>query len=264
MKNKIFTIFRIAVSVLLVLFVIYGLRHTILMASQVEEAYFQGSGTLETPYRITDAKDLAKLAELVNAGERFSDIYFEQTANIDLAEFENWTPIGVFDGDSYFEGIYDGNYHYIDNLVITSDTNVGLFGYLNGIVCNLGINSGSITGSYVGSIACWGDGIIANCWNKADLYGNRTAGICDGFTYGKVICCWNSGQLNSAWPGGITSCTAGQIYGCAANTALTNENFGGTIKDSQISEDGASFTAQYLKQANYDFDLKGIVLKNNW
>ena len=97
---------------------------------------FDGFGIKTNPYLIEDAEDLKLLAEKVNSGERYEGKYFKQTANIDLENEPNWTPIGgtVIEHPStweisVFKGNYDGDGYKITNLTTTEDSNhVGLFG----------------------------------------------------------------------------------------------------------------------------------------
>lgn len=55
---------------------------------------FEGKGTCLSPYKITSVEDLEKFRDLVNGGEGFLHVFFEQTNDLDLAEIENWVPIG--------------------------------------------------------------------------------------------------------------------------------------------------------------------------
>lgn len=59
-----------------------------------ETADFEGAGTAESPYLIEDVEDLKKLAEKVNGGVTYAGKHFKLTANIDLNNEPNWTPIG--------------------------------------------------------------------------------------------------------------------------------------------------------------------------
>lgn len=54
---------------------------------------FDGFGIKTNPYLIEDVEDLKLLAEKVNSGETYTNKYFKQTANIDLENEPNWTPI---------------------------------------------------------------------------------------------------------------------------------------------------------------------------
>lgn len=161
-----------------------------------------GSGTEEDPYIIDSYDDLKLFRDLVNNGESFSQKHILQTKNIDLNN-EEWLPIGIFDSGMYFDGIYDGGGHYIDNLYISSDypyspKNVGFFGLLTGTVKNFGIENGYIEGGHIGSICSHGSGLILNCYNKATIVGEfRAGGIADNFSGGRVIGCVNLGKITA-------------------------------------------------------------------
>jgi len=173
----------------------------------------QGKGTLEEPYEISNAEDLKWFRDSVNAGESYEGVYFEQTADIDLLG-EEWIPIGIWDSDNYFMGVYDGGTHSIQNLIINVDDNNdkvdnnGFFGRLGGMVVNLGIASGEINGDHVGAIASHAIGnkaAIINCYNKAVVSGaKRAGGICDNFN-GVVVNCVNYGEVTAPFAAGITS-----------------------------------------------------------
>ena len=62
--------------------------------SENEAADFEGEGTVANPYKIQNVEDLKKLAKKVNSGTTYERTYFKLTANIDLNNEPNWTPIG--------------------------------------------------------------------------------------------------------------------------------------------------------------------------
>lgn len=82
---------------------------------------------------------------------------------------ENWVPIG---NEQYsFDGIYDGNGYYIENLYINTE-NAALFNKINGVICNWGIESGTIIGNRSASfVICENssDAAIINCYSKKVL-----------------------------------------------------------------------------------------------
>ena len=111
-----------------------------------------GKGTREEPYLISSEKQLRAIAESLNEDETFADVYFKQTADIDISS-EEWLPIGYgilakvkktwTQVASYpFLGNYDGNSYTITGLRIGSDDNpssdprasftAGLFGFISG------------------------------------------------------------------------------------------------------------------------------------
>ena len=80
--------------------------------------------SVDKPFLIDAPEQLAKLAELVNAGNNYAGKFFKLTTNLDLNN-QNWTCIGDINS---FSGTFDGNWHYITNLSITKwSNNIGLF-----------------------------------------------------------------------------------------------------------------------------------------
>ena len=185
-------------------------------------------GNKSNPCLIKDKKSLEKFRDRVNKGKSFKNRYFVQTNDIDLQNTE-WTPIGIFGSKKYFEGTYDGNGHVIKNLNTSSKyphkpANVGLFGVLGGTVKNLGIESGTIIGDSVGSIASHSSGdnaVIINCYNKATVIGkSRAGGIADNFSKGTIINCVNEGKVEAPVRGEIISYDAANII--AVHSELTD------------------------------------------
>ncbi|MBQ7988272.1 MAG: hypothetical protein IJ253_07155 [Bacteroidaceae bacterium] len=96
-------------------------------------------------YQIADADDLVLFAKAVNMGNILFNAVL--TADIDLSDIENFTPIGLFSDDaSYgqvtYGGIFDGQGHEISNLKVdlSEPFEAGLFSRINGgEVRNMGI-----------------------------------------------------------------------------------------------------------------------------
>ncbi len=158
-----------------------------------EEYSYRGKGTKESPYEIDSVEDLLFLQRSVENGNDYSNVYFIQTKDIDLSSIDNWNPIGKYDSGFYFRGIYDGNGHVIKNMTcIHEGENVGLFGQLGGIVCNLGVINSYVSGSCVGVIsshAASSEAMIINCYTTSSVInGLRAGGIADNFE-GKIVNC---------------------------------------------------------------------------
>ena len=85
----------------------------------------------QTSFTISNAAELAGLAELVNSGTNFSGKTINLGADIDLLNLE-WIPIGT--KENPFRGKFNGADKEISNLKIDAPeaTNVGLFGYVTG------------------------------------------------------------------------------------------------------------------------------------
>ena len=130
---------------------------------------------------ISSAKDLKKLATLVNSGETFEGKTLIQVNDIDLSTvcgntLGNWNPIGY--NTIVFNGIYDGKGKQITNVYInsTEDKTTGLFGVLGdkGTISNLTVNGNIVNNtSYrvIGGIVGRCEGTIENCINNVNVQG---------------------------------------------------------------------------------------------
>ena len=120
----------------------------------VDTSSLQGSGTEADPYRISSAADLRLIAQAINEDQSWENVYFQQTADIDVSDAE-WLPIGWAIQGYYrsrwtqfceypFEGHYDGGGFCVTGVRIgapdapTSDTRkaytAGFFGVTRGTV----------------------------------------------------------------------------------------------------------------------------------
>ena len=188
----------------------------------------------EAPVRagleIGTAEELAAFAARVNAGESFTGKTVAMTANIDLSNISDWTPIGK-SSRCQFDGTFDGQYHVIDNLYSAAG---GLFGYVceNAVIKNVGVGSGEIGSSnvsFMGGIARWSNGAdFINCWNGADIY-------CSGYSGGivgtvrdggesKITGCYNRGDIyaSDGAVGGITGHLGAGGHGVSVNVAVSD------------------------------------------
>ena len=199
---------------------------------------FYGKGTAENPYEIRNVNDLKLLAEKVNSGITYENTYFKQTANIDLKNETNWTPIGTLQGEEVrpFQGTFDGGGHQITKLKITGGSYAGLFGYTKGAViknCNV---AGKVNGSrYTGGIVGFA-GInthILNCSFQGDVKGKgeERGGIVGYMSGGgEVSGCFVTGTVTGDREvGGIAGTGVGTIKNCyaLANVTATGVNAGG-------------------------------------
>jgi hypothetical protein len=199
-----------------------------------------GEGSSAKPYKITSAEELAKLAELVNAGAaHYADagIHYLLTANLDLSTNygegdafnggKGWIPIGHTDaGALHFKGIFDGNGKTIEGLYINNTVydNTGLFGAVYGgtaVVKNLGIVNANITGNdYVGGVAGYVEGgTVQNCYVTGEVSGKQQVGGVAGYAYyGTMQNCYATGAVSGednvggvvGWiePGTLQNCAA--------------------------------------------------------
>lgn len=203
--------------------------------SEKVAADFEGEGTAESPYLIEDVDDLKKLAEKVNGGTTYEKTYFKLTANIDLNNEPNWTPIGT--EDTLFQGTFDGGGHQIANLTISNGGQYGgLFGYTEGAViksCNVTgeVNGYNCTGGIVGYAN--NNTHILNCSFQGNVEGDgeERGGIVGHTSSGcEVSGCFVTGTVTGDREvGGIAGSGVGTIKNCyaLANVTATGVNAGG-------------------------------------
>lgn len=198
------------------------------------ELHLYGNGSRENPYEINTVQDLIYFQQEVNSGNTFIGCYVEQNCDIDFSLLKEYkfSPIGNVANGTYFAGTYNGKGHYISNLVISENDDAALFGAVSGTIENLGIESGIIQSSnYAGGIAAHSVGynaLIINCYNKADIYGLKAAGIAIPFD-GSIINCWNMGSCITPDQhlGIITDCSSSQIIYSYSIDKVCGEEFYG-------------------------------------
>lgn len=231
----------------------------------------EGDGTEESPFLVSSLENLMLVQSRINMGDGtikgvdVNKAHFLQTKDISLAavcnpEIGSWVPIGKYDEDNRFEGVYDGGGYEITDLYINTpeEKYVGLFGKINygGIVCNLEV-SGSVTGrDYVGIVAgevYRVEDVIASgqvegsgktggiageidwaisCINYADVTSGGYAGGISSVSSSAVSRCENYGSISG------NSCVGGIIGYHNANMLYNSVNFGsvnGTTRVGGIS-----------------------------
>ena len=262
------------ISKFFILLLVVGLLFAVAPTKQAQAQTADVSWYSDGPesFTLSDADDLAGLAQLVNAGNTFSGKTILLGADIDLLAYTNWDPIGGgFGGvdNRPFDGIFDGQSHTIANLTINRPTEfeVGLFGTVGvGTVQNFALNDVNIIGlEAVGGVAgrLYPDGTVNNVTvQDATITGNHWAGGIAGFVYGQlsdvhvIDVTISSPYLNDDQDGDkggglvgymadsqLSDCSAttvtvtavrnaGGLVGAAGNTTITN-----------CSVDGATVTA---------------------
>ena len=207
---------------------------------------FNGDGSAISPYLITNATDLVKLSEIINAaGSDYYYAHYRQTANISLNG--NWTPIWAF------SGTYDGQGYSITNLTITgtdnnSNNQRGLFSILqeNGLVRNVILTGVNINTSrvYNGGIVGQNHGRIEFCHVAGNIIGGLSTGGIAGVNFRVIENCSTTcnvtGTDTNSAAGGIAGLNGGNVEKCYATGTITGSsgvgglvgmNNGGTIEN---------------------------------
>lgn len=228
----------------------------------IEEPFEQGLVIEEKPscfnssqtlILICNCEDLQRIGEDLSADYRLeNDINCSQTENWN--EGKGFNPLGS-DQSNLFSGTLDGQNHIIVNLFINRSDQVfvGLFGYLQGEITNLGLENVNIkgnnsTGALVGSNL---GGTITDSYVAGIVFGNDDTGGLVGRN-GKDAKVINSYSLATVFNGGkdvgglvgenegiiMNSYATGSVSSKKGTGGLVGENEG-TVKNSYATGDVA-------------------------
>ena len=200
-----------------------------------------------TEYTLTNASQLAGLAEIVNSGETFTATV-KLGGNVDITDI-NWTPIGT--SEHPFAGTFDGANNTINGLTIAGADEAALFGYIadGATIKDVKFENVNVSGTYVASVVFYADeatienvhvlsgkvaaglgygaGIImeadgatiSNCSNAATITSDYSAsGIGAWILNATVEQCVNNGDVTGAnRAAGICANISGTVKNCTNN-----------------------------------------------
>ena len=159
------------------------------------------SFTTGQTYYLSDASDLNKLAQLVNAGKSTSNVTFVMTNDIDMSSVSNFAMIG--NDSNAFQGTFLGNGYEIKNLKInnTSTKYTGLFANVNGAtIQDVGLSSVTVSANgsnavYTGSLIGNATGLhVENCYVSGGTVNVSTS--CNNTSYTGGLIGYTSGSSN--------------------------------------------------------------------
>ena len=213
-------------------------------ALSAQAKYGGGSGTQEDPYLIYTANNM----QTIGIDSNDWDKHFKLMADIDLSGFTgtSFNIIGylviLFDYKP-FTGVFDGNDHTISNFTYSSTGTdyIGLFGYVSGIIKNLGLidpNVDAGTGSCVGSLVGINSGTITNCYAQGGcVAGESDVGGLVGSAYNKITNCYATANVTGdEYVGGLVGSSGGTINSCYAAGSVRGDSYvGGLVGNNYLS-----------------------------
>ena len=208
----------------------------------------KGDGSVDNPYEISTAAELAWFRDYVNKESQFASAML--TEDIDLSEFchaadattnteeLSWVPIG--NGRMYC-GTFDGNGKTIRNLYINSTIMYkGFFGYANsGSIKNITFDNAKVKNTHYN-----GTGILTGAFEKCTIENIKTLANCS------VEGTYNTGGIAGTGTGNISNCE---------NRAMVNgtNNVGGIVGNS--SDNTISSCANYGAVTGTESNVGGMV-----
>ena len=208
----------------------------------------KGNGSVDKPYEISTAAELAWFRDYVNNESQYASATL--TEDIDLSEFchaadaatnteeLSWDPIG--NGRMYC-GTFDGNGKTIRNLYINSTIMFkGFFGYANGgSIKNITFDNAKVKNTHYN-----GTGILIGAFEKCTIENIKTLANCS------VEGTYNTGGIAGTGTGNISNCE---------NRAMVNgtNNVGGIVGNS--SDNTISSCANYGAVTGTECNVGGMV-----
>ena len=206
-RNRLFTMLLLVMAILMP----YGGAW-----AQTTKRPASGDGTVNKPFLISTAAELAWFRDHVNENYDNVKSSAKLTADIDLSDFchaaddskieKSWVPIG--NSTNKYQGTFDGNNKTITNLYINASQNyMGLFGCTyEGTIKNLTFEYANVTktNNYAGVLVgkAFGGSTLQNikisntCQIKGGNYTGGIAGELDGNAYNCVNCATVQGIQN--------------------------------------------------------------------
>ena len=247
----------------------------LLITTAARAQFGGGTGTQGDPYIISTTDHMTALANNVNGGNSYLDVYFRLDADLDYTS-KSYIVIGDRrTDDSLFGGKFNGNGHTISGITLnktdneTNSINVGLFGVLfyQGSIENLTLSNSTIKGRYfVGGIVgeVW-SGTIQNCHVTNDvtietvyMFANgvsQPSGSVGGIV-GSVI--WNSSVKTAQ----IINCTSAANIKASSNSECVGGILGFTDSTMKTTITGCTYTGTISGGAEYVGGIAGQIAGN--
>ena len=208
------------------------------------------------PYTAVSTAD--ELVALGDNSNRWNENYV-LTADIDMSG-KSFSPIGKIYSENQstvnksFKGKFSGDGHVVKDLTIdVTKTQVGFFGYNAGLIMNLGIWNGNITGtSSVGGLCGENSGTVRNCYytGKVNGSGDSVGGLC-GYSDKTITNCYSKSSVNgSDRVGGVCGNNYGAISSCYSYGTVTGSgtNLGGVCGKNNTEFSGTVITNCYYNK----------------
>ena len=211
------------------------------------KSFSGGEGTRNNPYLVSTAEELARIAFLGNQNKLRADIWFKQTADIDLSG-KTWYPILGRDSDGLITRVnYDGNGYDITNLQISnisSDAYIyysGLFAVNNGEMKNINIIDADINcpdSNDSGAICAYFGGVMKNCYVSGKVKGLSAGGLVgsmsatnENISHLSISNCRSDATVTATdYAGGITGTLSnGHIENCVFTGTADARETGGIV-----------------------------------
>lgn len=229
-----------------------GVLHAAALAAK--PSYVLRAPSVSNKIAILDATGLAAMNQNLSG---------DYSLEADLALSGNYTPIG---GNSYsaFTGNFDGNFHTISGIEVSSGTYGGLFGLTShATIQNVGVKSGSVTAVHAGGIVgkavsttltdVYNAGVSINAIDDDSLsYSGFSAGGIAGYAeHSTIEKVYNTGNVSGDGAGLIGAVENGTVLKNAYNTGAAIRGVVSYAPINDTSNISCVYTTQGLVNSAY-------------
>lgn len=219
---------------------------------------WDGSGTENDPYQISDADKLTALQTKTGEGFNYAGKWFKLTNDITLTG--SWTPISGFCGN------LDGGNKRISGLNVEAESEAGLFGSIGASLSPATVKNLTISGSFkttkggkAGALAASASATLDNVYavnvtvhtqqTNATTFEPYTAGTAGGIVGSgnvNMTNCSASGKVTGGCAGGLvgTVTNNGKFIGCVNSAVVTSEGTG-HVGDTPFGAAGIAYGRTY-------------------
>ena len=248
--------------------------------SEMRQAYSGGEGTVESPFVLSNAADMAELA--ATPSDWAANVCFILSQDIILGDFP-----GIGSMEKPFHGIFNGNDHVISDVRIAGTSAIGsatgLFCAIEGAtITNLGVADATVSGAtYCGVLVGYAfSGTVSRCFtsgsvtatsicsgglageNKgadiSDSYSTASVSSPDGYACGGLVGknlgsisrCYSSGRVSAAnYAGGMV----GANYGTITNSVAMNSGIEAPEGANYVARFGGNDNSQNTQHTNFSW-----------
>jgi len=232
--------------------------------------YGGGTGEPNDSYLIYDANQMNAIGADANDWNK----HFLLCADIDLSGFtgDKFNIVGYYvdyRDNKPFTGVFDGNDHTISNFTYTSTDRdyIGLFGYVRGVIKDLGLINANVDGEigkYVSTIIGGNSGTITNCYSVGSVVGDTVVGGLVGFNLGTITNCYVTALVSGTNSvGGLVGRNFETITNCYSTSSVTGEGVVGGLVGGNYSKGKITNCYSTGSVTGYD-DVGGLVGWNEY
>lgn len=154
--------------------------------SHVIDPPLAGEGTPASPFIVSNMTTLVGFRDWTNAGGASSNVYFRQTADIDMSLAGEWSGIGT--ESNPFQGVYDGANHVVSNLKLCAHKSRTDYGGLFAVARNAIIRNLRVKNVSTDNDDFFGAAVVGQLYGGTLLNVSASGALSGNYNIGGLVC----------------------------------------------------------------------------